>query len=217
MVRRSAQRSGDLSSAAGSRRTRIASMPFFSNSVAIPPHRHFARAFHASSLAALSSSSAASSAFSHRVRRRVAASAESRSGTSILRDTSNSLEALRPETGVSRAKVTGGAHFVNWAAHGFGGNASGSTGTRRGVLGGRPAHARDTSRNAAAFVEGTVFPGRSVDAKRRLYRLLVENLEQAGVPRDRVLTVLHEPPLENWGIRGGQAANDVQLGFKTEV
>ncbi len=71
--------------------------------------------------------------------------------------------------------------------------------------------------NDAVFVEGTVFPGRSVDAKRRLYRLLVENLEQAGVPRDRVLTVLHEPPLENWGIRGGQAANDVQLGFKTDV
>src|SRR6266540_4375245 len=150
MVRRSAQRSGDLSSAAGSRRTRIASMPFFSNSVAIPPHRHFARAFHASSLAALSSSSAASSAFSQRVRRRLAASAESRSGTSILRETSNSLEALRPETGVSRAKVTGGAHFANWAAHGFGGNASGSTGTRRGGSGGRPEHASDTARIAAA-------------------------------------------------------------------
>ncbi|HEX9400259.1 MAG TPA: tautomerase family protein [Anaeromyxobacter sp.] len=69
----------------------------------------------------------------------------------------------------------------------------------------------------AVFVEGTVFPGRTLDAKRRLYRLLVENLEKAGVPRDGVLAVLHEPPLENWGIRGGQAATDVQLGFKTDV
>ena len=67
------------------------------------------------------------------------------------------------------------------------------------------------------FVEAMVFPGRSLDAKRRLYRLVVEGLEAAGVARDRVLVVLHEPPLENWGIRGGQAATDVQLGFKLDV
>jgi phenylpyruvate tautomerase PptA (4-oxalocrotonate tautomerase family) len=46
----------------------------------------------------------------------------------------------------------------------------------------------------------------------------VENLEQAaGVPRDRVLIVLHEPSMEDWGIRGGQAACDVKLGFKLDV
>ena len=69
----------------------------------------------------------------------------------------------------------------------------------------------------AVFVEGSIFPGRSLDAKRLLYRLLVENVEKAGIARDQVLVVLHEPPLENWGIRGGQAAVDVQLGFKTNV
>jgi phenylpyruvate tautomerase PptA (4-oxalocrotonate tautomerase family) len=67
------------------------------------------------------------------------------------------------------------------------------------------------------FVEAMVFPGRSLDAKRKLYRLVVEGLKAAGVARDRVLIVLHEPPLENWGIRGGQAATDVQLGFKIDV
>ena len=67
------------------------------------------------------------------------------------------------------------------------------------------------------FVEATVFPGRSRDAKRKLYQLLVENLERAGVPKDRVLAVLHEPALENGGIRGGQAGCDVQLGFKIDV
>ena len=69
----------------------------------------------------------------------------------------------------------------------------------------------------AVFVEALVFPGRSRDAKRTLYRLVAENLERAGVPRDRVLVVLHEPSLENWGIRGGQCAADVQLGFKIDV
>jgi phenylpyruvate tautomerase PptA (4-oxalocrotonate tautomerase family) len=69
----------------------------------------------------------------------------------------------------------------------------------------------------AVFVEATVFPGRSLDAKRKLYRLIAEGLAAAGVAKDQVLIVLHEPPLENWGIRGGQAAADVQLGFKIDV
>jgi phenylpyruvate tautomerase PptA (4-oxalocrotonate tautomerase family) len=69
----------------------------------------------------------------------------------------------------------------------------------------------------AVFVEATVFPGRSLDAKRKLYRLIVDGLSAAGVDKDQVLIVLHEPPLENWGIRGGQAATDVQLGFKIDV
>jgi phenylpyruvate tautomerase PptA (4-oxalocrotonate tautomerase family) len=69
----------------------------------------------------------------------------------------------------------------------------------------------------AVFVEAAVFPGRSLDAKRKLYRLIVDGLAAAGVAKDQVLIVLHEPPLENWGIRGGQAATDVQLGFKIDV
>ena len=67
------------------------------------------------------------------------------------------------------------------------------------------------------FVEAMVFPGRSLDAKRKLYRLIAEGMDAAGVGRDKVLVVLHEPALENWGIRGGQAATDVDLGFKVEV
>ena len=67
------------------------------------------------------------------------------------------------------------------------------------------------------FIEATVFLGRSLEAKRRLYGLIVDNLGRAGVPRERVLIALHEVPLENWGIRGGQAASEVQLGFKVDV
>ena len=70
----------------------------------------------------------------------------------------------------------------------------------------------------AVCVEISVFPGRSAEAKRLLYRALVRNLEErAGIAKDRVLVVLHEPPLENWGIRGGQAATDVAIGFKLDV
>lgn len=42
-------------------------------------------------------------------------------------------------------------------------------------------------------------------------------LEALGVPRDHVTVTLHESPTENWGIRGGQAACDVDLGFVVDV
>jgi phenylpyruvate tautomerase PptA (4-oxalocrotonate tautomerase family) len=67
------------------------------------------------------------------------------------------------------------------------------------------------------LVEVTMFAGRSLDAKRRLYRAVVRNLGRLGVPASDVLTVLHEVPLENWGIRGGMPASDVDLGFEVGV
>jgi phenylpyruvate tautomerase PptA (4-oxalocrotonate tautomerase family) len=64
------------------------------------------------------------------------------------------------------------------------------------------------------LVEITMFAGRSLDAKRRLYRAVVTNLGRLGIPPSDVLIVLHEVPLENWGIRGGTPASDVDLGFE---
>ena len=61
------------------------------------------------------------------------------------------------------------------------------------------------------------FAGRSLDAKRALYRAIVTNLESLGIPKDHVTIVLNELPKENWGIRGGQAGSDVAMGFKIEV
>lgn len=61
------------------------------------------------------------------------------------------------------------------------------------------------------------FAGRSVEAKRSLYRAIVANLEPFGIPKDHVIILLRELPPENWGIRGGQAACDIELGFKIDV
>ena len=61
------------------------------------------------------------------------------------------------------------------------------------------------------------FAGRSLDAKRALYRGIVENLGALGIPKDHVKVLLRELPKENWGIRGGQAGCDVELGFKIDV
>jgi phenylpyruvate tautomerase PptA (4-oxalocrotonate tautomerase family) len=70
-----------------------------------------------------------------------------------------------------------------------------------------------------AFTHVTIdaFAGRSLDAKRALYRAVVANLEQLGIPKDHVKVLLRESPPENWGVRGGQAACDVDIGFKIDV
>jgi len=61
------------------------------------------------------------------------------------------------------------------------------------------------------------FAGRSLEAKRNLYRTIVNNLEPFGIPKDHVKILLREITKENWGIRGGQAGCDVELGFKIDV
>lgn len=61
------------------------------------------------------------------------------------------------------------------------------------------------------------FAGRSIDAKRNLYQAIVRNLETLGIPKNHVKILLREIPKENWGIRGGQAACDIDIGFKIEV
>ncbi len=62
-----------------------------------------------------------------------------------------------------------------------------------------------------------VLPGRSVDAKRRLYAAIAERLEALGIPRLCLLIKLHELPPENIGVRGGQALCDVELGYPLNV
>jgi phenylpyruvate tautomerase PptA (4-oxalocrotonate tautomerase family) len=67
------------------------------------------------------------------------------------------------------------------------------------------------------LVEVTMFAGRSRPAKRRLYQELVRNFGELGVAPVDVVVVLLEPPLDNWGIRGGRMASEVDLGFEVDV
>jgi phenylpyruvate tautomerase PptA (4-oxalocrotonate tautomerase family) len=61
------------------------------------------------------------------------------------------------------------------------------------------------------------FAGRSIEAKRALYRQIVESLEPLGIPGDHISIVVRDIPLTNWGIRGGAAASDIDLGFDVNV
>lgn len=71
---------------------------------------------------------------------------------------------------------------------------------------------------ADAYTRVTIdcFAGRTIEAKRNLYREIVERLEALGIPRDRVSILLRESAVENWGA-GGRAASDYDLGFDVNV
>jgi len=62
-----------------------------------------------------------------------------------------------------------------------------------------------------------MFAGRSIEAKRRLYKELVNRLTPLGIPANDILIVLREHPRENWGIQGGQCAADIHIPFTIEV
>jgi phenylpyruvate tautomerase PptA (4-oxalocrotonate tautomerase family) len=67
------------------------------------------------------------------------------------------------------------------------------------------------------LVEVTMFAGRSMEAKRRLYDAIVRRLVALDVPASDVPVVLHEPPMENWGVNGGIPASEVDVGFKVDI
>jgi phenylpyruvate tautomerase PptA (4-oxalocrotonate tautomerase family) len=78
-------------------------------------------------------------------------------------------------------------------------------------------HAGPESAVGFVLVEITVFPGRSREAKKRLYRGIVERLGRLGTAPGDVMIVLREPPLVNWGVRGGIPGDEADLGFRLDV
>jgi phenylpyruvate tautomerase PptA (4-oxalocrotonate tautomerase family) len=67
------------------------------------------------------------------------------------------------------------------------------------------------------LVEVSMFSGRTMDAKRALYKAIVARLGELGIAPKDVKIVLHEVPRENWGLRGGIPGSELELGFKVEV
>ena len=67
------------------------------------------------------------------------------------------------------------------------------------------------------LVDIDMFSGRSFEAKKNLYQAIVRNLGPFGIPGNHVKILLREIPPENWGVRGGIPASEVDLGFKVKV
>jgi phenylpyruvate tautomerase PptA (4-oxalocrotonate tautomerase family) len=68
-----------------------------------------------------------------------------------------------------------------------------------------------------ALIEISLFAGRKAETKRRLYQEIANLFDRLGVNKFNTRIILYEIQRENWGIRGGKAANDVNLGFDTNV
>lgn len=67
-------------------------------------------------------------------------------------------------------------------------------------------------------IEITAFQGRSMAAKKNLYKNIVDELSaRIGIAGDDVTIILQEVPMENWGVRGGMPASEVDIGFKVKV
>jgi phenylpyruvate tautomerase PptA (4-oxalocrotonate tautomerase family) len=67
------------------------------------------------------------------------------------------------------------------------------------------------------LIEITAFPGRSRMAKAALYAAIVRRVGKLGIDAADVSVVIHEPVMENWGIRGGRSADEVDLGYRLDI
>lgn len=69
---------------------------------------------------------------------------------------------------------------------------------------------------AYSVIEIKLFSGRSIEAKRRLYAAMTDELSALGVPKHDIKIILVEIDPVNWGLRG-LPASDIDLGFKIDV
>jgi len=67
------------------------------------------------------------------------------------------------------------------------------------------------------LIDIDLFVGRSLSAKKALYRALVSNLAKFDIPAEQIKILLRESAAENWGVRGGVPASEVDPGFKVDV
>ncbi|WP_088103168.1 tautomerase family protein [Halalkalibacter urbisdiaboli] len=68
------------------------------------------------------------------------------------------------------------------------------------------------------FVEVVMFPGRKKETKEKLIKEFADVLsESLSISKSSIITTLHEPSLDNWGIRGGEQASNVGINFNLDA
>jgi phenylpyruvate tautomerase PptA (4-oxalocrotonate tautomerase family) len=70
--------------------------------------------------------------------------------------------------------------------------------------------------DAFVLVEATVFPGRSAEAKKRLYERIAARLGALGIAPSDTVVILNEPAMEDWGLNG-KPGTETRIGFKIDV
>jgi len=66
------------------------------------------------------------------------------------------------------------------------------------------------------FLEVYIFPGRSRDAKRKLYEELFNKMKKFGIESNDLTVILNEVPLLNWGVNG-KPGDETDPGFNLNV
>jgi hypothetical protein len=71
--------------------------------------------------------------------------------------------------------------------------------------------------NKHTIIELNMFEGRTIEAKKKFYKLLFDRFEnELGIiPMDLEITIF-ETPMHNWGIRG-KSGDELILNYKVEV
>ena len=62
-----------------------------------------------------------------------------------------------------------------------------------------------------------MFSGRTLETKKKLYKELFALAVSVGVEPSNTNVILEDIEKHNWGVRGGQPASEVELGFKTNT
>ena len=67
------------------------------------------------------------------------------------------------------------------------------------------------------IIEIKLFSGRTLGTKKKLYKELFALAVSVGVEPSNINIILEDIEKHNWGVRGGQPASEVDLGFKTNI
>jgi len=68
------------------------------------------------------------------------------------------------------------------------------------------------------LIEITMFAGRSSETKGKLFQAIVKNLySKLLIEIEKVYIIINEQPLENWGLRGGIQASEINFDFKIKL
>ncbi|TAN68137.1 MAG: tautomerase family protein [Methylobacter sp.] len=71
--------------------------------------------------------------------------------------------------------------------------------------------------DAYTIIEITMITGRSIEAKKRLIRLLFDKIrDMIGIGHQDIEICIMESPAENWGFRG-MHGDEIKLNYKVEV
>jgi|WetSurMetagenome_2_1015567.scaffolds.fasta_scaffold50981_3 phenylpyruvate tautomerase PptA (4-oxalocrotonate tautomerase family) len=74
----------------------------------------------------------------------------------------------------------------------------------------------DRKSDKCIFIEMYIFPGRSKEAKRKLYEEIFKRMKDYGIQQNDLIIVLNEPPMMNWGMNG-KRGDETEIGFNLNV